>query len=268
VQQSSAAPIPVETEPALTTGHPFADPLRPERRVPVEVLKARIRRYNGDLEPTSEAFGAALVLISGAEYGHNIDQLARRTGLSRAFVARCARRLIDNGVWHGGRTVAEWEPRDPASGTFWNDVAVAEGKMCRRVRPDGSLEWAPAGFWNKNFHFLDPEAEGRLGNQYLDSAPEAPAVEPAESDLDVDLPAESDFVLEAVPYGNGNGVMGSPESTGEEAPVAEAIPADDLSTGRQDPSSREGAEDDEPGVDLEDPVPSLRHVFRDAVWLG
>jgi hypothetical protein len=223
----------------------------------VDELRARIRRYNGGLDPSGETFGAALILIAACEYGQNVDLLARRTGLPRAFVARCARRLTDNGVWVGGKTAAEWAPEDPASGNFWSDAAVAEGKMCRRARPDGSLEWAPAVFRNKNFHFLDPDAEDRPGNLYFDSTP---PLAPTPVELEDDATPESD----AEP----------------ELEDAQADPSNHPSKGLakpfelEEPSAEPFARPPEPGApggperEEHDAVPPLHHVFRDAVWIG
>lgn len=269
VQQSSASPILADTAPDSRADIANPTQFRPaNRRVSAEVLKARIRRYNSDLDPASPAFGAALVLIAGAEYGHNVDVLAKRTGLSRSFVARCARRLIDNGVWEAGRTVAEWEPGDPASGTFWNDVAVAEGKMCRREAPDGALEWAPAGFWNKNFHFLDPDADNRLGNHYMDSMPEPESeaeesVEDEGSDADMRVEAEVGTV-EVEPLDDG--LVTPIETLLSETPDSELSSRETTADSEPPPVSEPA--DDEADVLPQDSVPSLRHVFRDAVWLG
>ncbi|MCI0433164.1 MAG: hypothetical protein L0271_05865 [Gemmatimonadetes bacterium] len=151
----------------------------PVNRPTLDQIKARIRRYNADLPPSSPTFEAAVILLAGLEFGHNIDMLARRTGYDRGFVARCARRLTDNGVWKQDRTNAEWSQADEASGTFWNDVAVAEGHMCRRVHPDGHFEWAPAGYWNKSYLSADPAAQDHNANTYLDATQAEPPPGPA-----------------------------------------------------------------------------------------
>ena len=213
-------------EPASTS------PPRSRNLAAIAKISARIRRYNPDVDPNSDTFKAAVLLLAALEYGQNIDVLARRTGFDRSLVARCVRRLIDNGVWQSGRAVTEWSPADEACGSFWNDVAVAEGKMCRRAAADGSLEWAPAGFWNKNFHFVDAGAANRQNNLYLD-------------------PLSDDAATGAR----------------EEANTAQpASPAADL------PESSEGEADTGPaGSESEqdpDAVPSLDRVFRNVVWIG
>jgi len=156
-------------------------------------FEARIRRYNADLEPTSLAYRAAVILLAGQEFGHNIDRIARRTGYPGSLVSQVARRLIDNGVWNAGVTVADWSGSEHASGSFWNDVAVAEGKMCRRIGPGGSIEWAPAGFWNKSFQFVDPEADNSLSTLYHDAGASPTGEATADGEPTVD--AETDGVV-------------------------------------------------------------------------
>ena len=104
-------------------------------------------REDPDRDRFASTVYAARLLLLAAEEGQNVAMLARRLGCSPGFVARCARRLLENGVWKGGRTVAAWLNRGPDHPAFWYDVAVAEGTMCRRVRPSGEFEWAPAGAW-------------------------------------------------------------------------------------------------------------------------
>jgi hypothetical protein len=203
-------------------------------RAVVAAIADRIRRYNSDIDSRTDRFRAAVLLLASVELGQNIDVLSRRTGFDRCFVARCARRLIDNGVWLGGKTEADWSSADEASGMFWNDVAVAEGKMCRRKGPDGSVEWAPAGFWNKSFQFTDAEAAKRVDNVYRDAEPE---VTPLASS---DAPVES-------------------------APVQLPPPPPDEAVDPFDPEVQMAVDS---RADLPASVPSLDRVFRDVIWIG
>jgi hypothetical protein len=212
----------------------------PTRRPGVREFEARIRHYNSDLQSSDPAFRAAVILLAGLEFGHNIDQLARRTGYDRAFVARTARRLIDNGVWKSGVTVADWSSSDEASGTFWNDVAVAEGKMCRRIGSDGRIEWAPAGFWNKNFQFVDPGADKRLATLYLDAAPE---------DAPKDA-AAADAIAEPRPIRE---PAVSAENTADTVIIGPA-------QAQPEPRTPESTESPR--------VPRLDELFRDVIWIG
>jgi hypothetical protein len=63
-------------------------------------------------------------------------------------------------------------PDDPR---FWNDVAVAEGRLLRRTRSDGQVEWAPAGSWDKAFDYVGPQGDPGGAVLYLDAAPAADA---------------------------------------------------------------------------------------------
>jgi hypothetical protein len=159
---------------------PGSPPDRPRgpgfTRASVQSLESRIRRYNSDIDAGSDTFRAAVLLLASLEYGQNVELLARRTGYPHSFVAKCARRLIDNGVWSEGRMVASWSPQDEASGAFWNDVAVAEGKLCRRANADGEIEWAPAGYWKKSYEFIE-STDQPLSAVYRDPAQPAPAAE-------------------------------------------------------------------------------------------
>jgi hypothetical protein len=211
------------------------------KRQVVATIADRIRRYNSDIDSRSDTFRAAVLLLAAAEFGQNIDLLSRCTGFDRSFVARCARRLTDNGVWVSGATVADWSSADEASGTFWNDVAVAEGKMCRRTLA-GNVEWAPAGFWNKNFHFTDSDSEKRLGNKYLDPMPEPAAPTQHASEMIGELRA----VEPAADPGTTNDPGGA---VNESDPTASSESANSPTAGKP-------------------PVPTLDRVFQDVIWIG
>jgi hypothetical protein len=127
-----------------------------------------------DRSPMALTFRAALLLLAAREIGQNVDRLASRTGTTRSFVARCARRLLDHGVWADGETVCEWGDEGPAHPSFWNDVAVAEGKMCRRVDESGEFDWAPVGDWIKFYEYRDPSKPS--GAHYVPHPRSVPAV--------------------------------------------------------------------------------------------
>lgn len=131
---------------------PRSTPYRPTR----ETIRARLAELDPSFQPQSPGYSAALVLIAGREIGHNIDRIARLTGVQREVVARMARRLFDNEVWVSGNTLSRWcnNPHDLAS--FRGDVGVAEGRLCRKVDELGRIEWAPAGHWRKDFSYVAP----------------------------------------------------------------------------------------------------------------
>jgi hypothetical protein len=177
----------------------------PQRTATLESWQARVRRYNSDIDPTSDRFRTAVLLLAALDVGQNIDVLARKTSYSRAFVAKVARRLIDNGVWSGGKTISEWAPADEASGVaFWNDVAVAEGRLCRRTVENGAIEWAPPGYWNKSYDYT--KAGDGLSAEYHD--PKAPVAETSIPGTDITA---------AVPV-NGVASPPTPKKTAESPP--------------------------------------------------
>jgi hypothetical protein len=165
------------------TGSPTA------KRLGLDDWQAIVRRYNSGLDPQSVRFRTAVLLLASVDIGQNIDTLARRTGYDRPFVARAARRLIDNGVWADGKTVADWSAGGEASGSFWNDVAVAEGRACRRRTEAGSVEWAPAGYWNKSYDYT--AAAGLPQALYHDAGPRPEATIPLADDLAKGAAADS-----------------------------------------------------------------------------
>lgn len=226
----------------------------------MNAIHARIRRYNSDIDPKSDTYRAAVLLLAALEWGQNIDVLARRTGIDRSFVARVARRLIDNGVWSGGRTVAEWTALDEASGPFWSDVAVAEGKLCRRTLEDGTIEWAPPGYWHKGYHFVDPEVEQSITATYFD-----PGERPTEPiPLAAELAGEEELTTPA-PAANAAPEASSPETAAPEA----ADVVQPSTNGSHPPAEQPAAETQLPAEQAEEKPapPSLMEIFSDAVWL-
>lgn len=119
---------------------------------------------------SSDTFFAALILLAAVQVRHNVDSLAAFCGAPREVVARCARRLHDNGVWHRGRVYCTWMGQEAVSSDFWADVAVAEGRLCRRVDAAGFIEWAPSGHWYKCYSLTDQEAVVRPTVTYRDSS--------------------------------------------------------------------------------------------------
>lgn len=132
-------------------------------------LRARIRRARPELSTEHPLFRAAVLLLAAPPARFNIDRLAHATGYPRAFVAACARRLIDNGVWRDG--AAHTAAADPAEPAFWNDAAVATGGLCRRVSASGAAEWAPPGTWSKPYDFVGGVRGPGLAIAYQDPAP-------------------------------------------------------------------------------------------------
>jgi hypothetical protein len=249
LQESAYQPPQRPTVPQIVM-EPTGSPMPPARS-PMTAIHARIRRYNSDIEPGSDTYRSAVLLLAGLEYGQNIDMLARRAGIDRSFVAKAARRLIDNGVWVGGRTVSEWTALDEASGAFWNDVAVGEGKLCRRTLPDGTIEWAPPGFWNKGYHFVDHELGSSINTVYFDPGERTADTVP----LAVERIGSDDETAETAPP--------APDASATTA-SADPQPAENPSAGNSPPpAGSDETEDREP----QPPPPSLNEIFSDAVWI-
>lgn len=161
----------MHTAPALSTSHP-----RPGDAA------QRVRNARPDLSTDAPAFRAAVVLLAGPELRFNIDRIATRCALPRPWVAACVRRLVDNGVWVVGRAEYPW--RGPDDPRFWNDAAVAEGRLLRRARDGGGVEWAPAGAWEKAYDFVGPQSDPGGALLYFDAAPECAGPEGSAPEAD------------------------------------------------------------------------------------
>lgn len=151
----------------------------------LSTLVDEVARLDPRLAPDSTRFRSAVLLLAARELGQNVDRLARFTRYPREMVARCARRLVDNGVWKQGETVSRWaaDPReDPEA--FWGDVGVAEGKLYRRLGGGSTIEWVPVGEWWKSYERVEQPVdlgEGLSQRATWDPAPvAAPAEDPPE----------------------------------------------------------------------------------------
>lgn len=159
---------------------PRARAHRREEPRSADAIRQLIQGLDPHLDPESSTAKAATLLIAGLQMEHNVVKLAHVTGIQVEFVARCARRLVDNGVWREGETLCAWSAGEHAQPAFWSDVAVAEGKLCRRSDEEGRLEWAPQGHWWKSFdHVTRAPEEG--GTRYHTPSAE-PEPDPAAPD--------------------------------------------------------------------------------------
>jgi hypothetical protein len=130
------------------------------------------------VDPASSTGRAAVLLLAANAVGQSVHRLAMLTGEPSEFVARCARRLVDNGVWQGGETVALWTRDEFDVTSFWADVAVAEGRLCRRVDESREFHWAPPGQWWKEFDYFSRSESREVVTKYR------PRTEPAPVTLD------------------------------------------------------------------------------------
>ena len=183
--------------------------------------RARLRALRPDLPPDGPAFRAALVLLAAADARYNIDRIAARTGVARHWVAACARRLRDNGVWSAGEACVAWT--GPEDFRFWNDVGVAEGRLLRRTDARGRTQWAPAGAWAKAYDFVGPASDpgGAVLYMVADDEPPPPAPRPAPAarspDTSVRLTVERGPAAEPAPRPQAPAFLGA-------APLPELFP--------------------------------------------
>lgn len=243
--QASLTPSQTEPQPAAPSADTPAPPAGPD------AWAAKVRGFGLDAPVGSDTWRAAILLVASLDTGHNVDRIARRTGAPRPFVAKCARRLVDNGVWTGEGTVGAWTSDPGAGDAFRRDVAVAEGRMQRRSGEGGVLEWAAAGNWTKSFE-RESEDLG-LCSSYNDT-PDRP---------DHPVPLASELKSGRKPVGvktdldAGNPVAARLEDV---EPALTAPPK--LPPAVKRPVQRREKVAAEPA-----PTPSLEEVFRDAVWL-
>lgn len=160
--------------------------LQPREEPAAATATERVARARPDLAADQPEFHAAVLLLLSAEIGYNVDRIMARTRYPREFVARCLRRLVDNGVKVDARLATRWSNEYLATKEFWLDVEVALGRYLRRTGPDGRPEWAPVGEWVKNFDFRRGESDTAAANEYhriepYDPEPSAPDAEVAES---------------------------------------------------------------------------------------
>jgi hypothetical protein len=103
---------------------------------------------------------AALLLLSADVVGQNVARLSRFTRLDATFVAKTARRLVDNGIWAGGRTLCAWHHPHEGAAAFRADVEVALGLALRRLDGEETMCWARPGAWRKPFEHVAVEVDG------------------------------------------------------------------------------------------------------------
>ncbi|MQA90572.1 MAG: hypothetical protein GEU90_10100 [Gemmatimonas sp.] len=144
-------------------------------RAGVDIVESR-----PTLEKVSDTFRTAVVLLLGEHVRFNVDRLARIAGYDRTFVAKAVRRLYDNGVWGDGEVKREWSERE-LDGSFWRDVAVAEGLLYRREAEDGEWEWGYPGSWWKAYDFGDSHGSGPAVRYFIAAEEERGARRPLEA---------------------------------------------------------------------------------------
>jgi hypothetical protein len=141
-------------------------------------VRHRVAQLGLEPGPDASACRAAVLLLVAHQVGQSVHRLATLTGEPSEFVARCARRLVDNGVWQEGGTVALWTGVEFDTTSFWADVAVAEGKLCRRIDDSGEFHWAQPGQWWKEFdYFSRPEGRSLVTRYRPRATPPPPSLD-------------------------------------------------------------------------------------------
>jgi hypothetical protein len=244
------------TEPTNTARRPAAP-----ARVSLDSIHAQLRMHAPDLDRASPTFRAAVLLLAAARAGQNIDRLARLTGLPRGFVAQCARRLVDNGVWRNDQTICQWDGEGAAHPAFWSDVAVAEGRVCRRINARGEMEWAAAGVWTKSYEYVRSH-EG-LTVLYLAPDDEGAGTAPASAADDEDDLADAE---EEDTAGDDDDTDHIPprrrRRLARERPLTRRTPALASSRGKRFHRQQDDLPADSAVSD------DFADLFPDAVWLG
>ena len=143
----------------------------------LEAMRRQIAAARPDLSESTLTYRAAVLLLLGPQLRFNIDRLSSRTRYPRPQVAACVRRLFDHGVW--GPTGPDYTWLTCEAPEFWQDVAVAEGRLCRRRNAAGVVEWAEPGTWTKAYDFVTRDTS--LTIAYVD-APSAAASTDEEDD--------------------------------------------------------------------------------------
>ena len=152
-----------------------------------ESLRTRVAAMDPGVAAGTAGHDAALILLAASWIGQNVDRLARFTGVRRDVVARCARRLVDNGVWQEGSTVSLWVDNPADAESFRADAAVAAGRLCRRIGENGEMEWAPQGYWRKQYDYVGPR-----GGEQPQTICYQPHVELGSQDLPYEEEAEEE----------------------------------------------------------------------------
>lgn len=181
--------VSLSTHPTLppASGHPA------QAWGSLAAVRERLARMDAALDPASPTAQAALILLAGLRMEHNVVKIANFAGLKVELVARCARRLVDNGVWRSGETLCSWRIDGADHAAFWADVAVAEGKLCRRLDESGRPEWAPGGHWWKSFDLVRQSQVDRVEQSVLYySPPPVTVAEPVHPETDTSEWDESD----------------------------------------------------------------------------
>lgn len=97
----------------------------------LEEIKDVILSSDPQLSKDDPAFQTAVMLLSSAFVGTDIDDLQEFTGYDRDFIEERAVRLVEQEVWVDGVVYSNWTDSEDGYVSFWLDVLVAEGFVAR-----------------------------------------------------------------------------------------------------------------------------------------
>jgi len=110
----------------------------------LEHVKLGIQELDPDLDPKSQEFRTAVILMAAAYMvGPRIDLLVAFTGYPLPHVAEISRRMRANGLWSDvGVSTAGWFEGDRVTGVFWADCLVADGLVHVERTEEGEEEYS------------------------------------------------------------------------------------------------------------------------------
>ena len=94
-------------------------------------VKSTVSKMDETMDINSHAFRTAVILLSSAVVGPNINKIAKFTGYSVGAVRQRARNLRANKVWVGSKVSAEWLDKKNGTVAFLCDCLVADGLLVR-----------------------------------------------------------------------------------------------------------------------------------------
>ena len=98
-------------------------------------VEATVKELDGNLEPDSDTFKSAVLMLVVAKMGDNADAIIRFTKFPRPFVSKRLQRMREQGILKDGLVSSDWFDEEHGGIAFWCDVAVVEG-LLRRVDKD------------------------------------------------------------------------------------------------------------------------------------
>jgi hypothetical protein len=94
-------------------------------------IEAEVRRMDPNVEPGSDTFKTAVILLSALVVGANTRRVVAFTGYAKEEVEARATNLKQCGIWKGGKTHSDWDDPEHGGVAFWMDCCVADGMLKR-----------------------------------------------------------------------------------------------------------------------------------------